>query len=36
MPLVVAFVLGVFVGAALGVFVMALCVAAKRGETDGD
>ena len=30
--LIVAFVLGVFVGAALGVFVMALCVAAKGGK----
>ena len=29
---VVAFVLGVFVGAALGVFVVALCVAARGGR----
>ena len=30
--LIVAFVLGVFVGAALGVFVTALCVAARGGK----
>lgn len=28
----IVFLIGIFIGANLGVFVMALCVAAKRGE----
>jgi len=29
---VISFLAGLFIGANLGVFVMALCVAARRGE----
>lgn len=31
-PVWVAFLAGIFVGSGVGVFVVALCVAAKRGD----